>query len=147
KAAGGVLILSTHGPVVLPAFPETPMPPLLMRKNFSESAFFYPMIHAGKDGMYSISFTLPESVTEWKWKLFAHTRRAGFAYLEKLLVSQLPMMVQPSIPRFLYQGDKIVLKSRVTNLDTTDMTGQLKCTIEDLITGENLTSSLLTQSV
>ena len=121
RAADGVLILSTHGPVILPSAPEVPLPPLLIRKNFSESAFFYPMIYAGRDGMYSISFTLPESVTEWKWKLFAHTRKAGFAYLEKSLFSQLPLMVQPSMPRFLYQGDKLVLKTRITNLDTTDL--------------------------
>jgi alpha-2-macroglobulin len=146
RAADGVLILSTHGPVILPTPSEMPMPPLVIRKNFSESAFFYPTIYAGNDGMYSISFTLPESVTEWKWKLFAHTKKAGFAYLEKSLVSQLPLMVQPSMPRFLYQGDKIVLKVRITNLDTTDLYGQLKCTIEDLVTGENLNSSLLKES-
>lgn len=143
RAASGVLILSTHGPIILPPPPEMSMPPLVIRKNFSESAFFYPAIYAGKDGMYSISFTLPESVTEWNWKLFAHTTKAGFAYLEKSLVSQLPLMVQPSIPRFLYQGDKIVLKTRITNLDTTDLAGQLKCAIEDLVTGENLGPSLL----
>jgi hypothetical protein len=146
RAAEGVLILSTHGPVILPAIPETPLPPLVIRKNFAESAFFYPAIYADKDGMYSISFTLPESVTEWKWKLLAHTRKAGFAYLEKSLFSQLPLMVQPSIPRFLYQGDKIELKTRITNLDTTDLAGQLKCTIEDLVTGENLSASLLKES-
>jgi hypothetical protein len=96
--------------------------------------------------MYSISFTLPESVTEWKWKLFAHTRKAGFAYLERSLFSQLPLMVQPSMPRFLYQGDKIILKSRITNLDSTDQAGQLKCSIEDLVTGENISTSLLKES-
>ncbi len=146
RAAEGVLILSTHGPIILPTPPEMPLPPLVIRKNFSESAFFYPMIYAGKDGMYSISFTLPESVTEWKWKLFAHTRNAGFAYLEKSLFSQLPLMVQPSMPRFLYQGDKIVLKTRITNLDSTDQAGQLKCSVEDLVTGENISASLLKAS-
>ncbi|HSZ32709.1 MAG TPA: alpha-2-macroglobulin family protein, partial [Puia sp.] len=99
-----------------------------------------------KDGMFSISFTLPESVTEWKWKLFAHTRNAGFAYLEKSLFSQLPLMVQPSMPRFLYQGDKIIIKTRITNLDSADQTGKLSCTIEDVVTGENLSAKLLKES-
>ncbi len=146
RAANGVLILSTHGPVVLPSIPETPLPPLVIRKNFSESAFFYPSIYADKNGMYSISFTLPESVTEWKWKLFAHTRNARFAYLEKSLFSQLPLMVQPSMPRFLYQGDKIIIKTRITNLDSTDQTGKLSCIIEDVVTGENLSNKLLRES-
>ena len=146
RAANGILILSTHGPVVLPSIPETPLPPLVIRKNFAESAFFYPSIYADKNGMYSISFTLPESVTEWKWKLFAHTRNARFAYLEKSLFSQLPLMVQPSIPRFLYQGDKIIIKTRITNLDSTDQTGKLNCIIEDIVTGENLSVKLLKES-
>jgi alpha-2-macroglobulin len=146
RAANGVLILSTHGSVVLPSIPETPLPPLLIRKNFSESAFFYPAIYADKNGMYSITFTLPESVTEWKWKLFAHTRKAGFAYLEKSLFSQLPLMVQPSVPRFLYQSDKIIIKTRITNLDSADQSGQLNCIVEDVVTGENLSAKLLTES-
>jgi hypothetical protein len=126
-----------------PSSPELPpLPSPLTRKNFSETAFFYPRIYAGKDGFYTISFTLPESVTTWKWKMFAHTQDAKFAYAERTLVSQLPLMVQPDMPRFLYQGDKIVLKSRITNLDSVDMNGTLQCTIEDVVTGEDLTSRL-----
>ncbi len=146
RASEGVLILSTHGPIILPPIPETPLPPLVIRKNFAETAFFYPMIYAGKDGLFTISFTLPESVTEWKWKLFAHTKKAGFAYLEKSLFSQLPLMVQPTMPRFLYQGDKIVIKTRITNLDSLDQSGQLTCNVEDMITGVDLGSTLLIAS-
>ncbi len=137
KAANGVLILSTKGPVQLPK-PEEP--PVVVRKNFSETAFFFPQVHADNDGNYNINFTMPESVTEWKWKLLAHTKKAKFIFTERSIFSQLPMMVQPNMPRFLYQGDKIILQTRITNLDTTNLSGTINCTIEDAVTGENLTS-------
>jgi alpha-2-macroglobulin len=144
KAANGVLLLSTKGPVQLPGPPPPPAP--VIRKNFSETAFFYPRIYAGRNGIYTIKFTLSESVTTWKWKMLAHTKKAAFAYAEKTVISQLPLMVQPDMPRFLYQGDKIVLKTRISNLDTAACIGQLQCTLEDMITGEDITTQLIKTS-
>jgi alpha-2-macroglobulin len=143
RAENGVLILSTKGPVVLPKPEEAP---IVIRKNFSETAFFYPNIYADADGFYNIEFTMPESVTEWKWKLLAHTKKAQFISAERNIVTQLPMMVQPNMPRFLYQGDKIVLQTRVTNLDSLDLNGKMKCIIEDAVTGENITATLVNKN-
>lgn len=135
RAAKGVLVLSTKGPVILPEPQTAALPP---RKNFNETAFFFPAIHAGKDGYYTISFTMPESVTAWNWKLLAHTRDARFAYLEKKLQTQLPLMIQASKPRVFYQGDRLVLNHRVSNLDTMTAKGTVTATLEDVVTGENL---------
>jgi TonB-dependent SusC/RagA subfamily outer membrane receptor len=142
RAADGVLVISTKGPLQLTP-PETGPPPPVIRKNFSETAFFYPQVHAGTDGYYTIQFTLPESVTAWKWKMLAHTRQADFVYAERTLVSQLPLMVQPDMPRFLYQGDRLVLKSRISNLDSLAVAGTLQCTIEDVVTGQDITSQIV----
>lgn len=142
RATNGVLLLSTKGPLQIPGMQEAPPP--IIRKNFSESAFFYPQLHAGSDGFYTISFVVPESVTAWKWKMLAHTKKAAFAYAEKTVFTQLPLMVQPMMPRFLYQGDKLVLKSRITNMDSINMAGKLQCMIEDVATGENISNRLLT---
>ena len=139
KAGKGVLILSTTDYILL----YTPDPPPPLRKNFNETAFFFPAIYADKDGLYRISFTMPESVTEWNWKMLAHTKDAGFAYAEEKIVTQLPLMVQPNMPRVLYQGDRIILKSRISNLDTMAIKGKLNCKVEDFITGEDLTKIVL----
>lgn len=141
KAAEGVLIISTKGPIVLP---EAPEPIVKIRKNFNETAFFFPQVHAGADGYYSFSFTMPESATEWNWKMLANTKKAQFAYLERKLQTQLNLMVQPNMPRLLYQGDRLKLQSRITNLDTIAVTGNITCKIEDAVTGEDITSILLT---
>ncbi|MEO6851720.1 MAG: MG2 domain-containing protein, partial [Mucilaginibacter sp.] len=106
RAAQGVLIISTKGPIILP---EAPEPAVKIRKNFNETAFFFPQVHAGTDGYYSFSFTMSESATEWNWKMLAHTKKAQFVYLERKLQTQLNLMVQPNMPRLLYQGDKLKL--------------------------------------
>ena len=141
RAANGVIMMSTKGPVIVPEAPPTP--PLVIRKNFSETAFFFPQVHASSDGFFHISFTMPESVTEWKWMMLAHTKKAAFSYLEKNIFTQLPLMVQPNMPRFLFQDDKLTLQTRISNLDTIATTGQATCTIEDAETGEDLTSIIL----
>jgi hypothetical protein len=142
-ATNGVIIFSTKGPIQLPQPQE---PQLTVRKNFNETAFFFPAIHADNNGFYNLEFTMPQSVTEWKWKLFAHTKKMEYSYIEKTIYTQLPLMVQPNMPRFLYQGDKIKLQSRISNLDTAIANGKIECTIEDAVTGENLTAKILPQN-
>jgi alpha-2-macroglobulin len=143
RAAEGVLIISTKGPIVLP---EAPEPVVKIRKNFNETAFFLPQVHAGADGYYTFSFTMPESATEWNWKMLAHTKKSQFAYLERKLQTQLNLMVQPNMPRLLYQGDRLSLQSRITNLDTINVAGNITCKIEDAVTGEDITPILLTNN-
>ena len=100
KASNGVIVLSTKGEIQLPV-PQEEEKPVVVRKNFSETAFFFPQVHADKDGFYSLTFTMPESVTEWNWKMLAHTKDAKFAYAQRTITTQLPLMVQPNMPRFL----------------------------------------------
>ena len=52
-------------------------------------------------------------------------------------------MVQPNVPRLLYQGDRIVLQSRISNIDSTHASGIIFCKIEDEATGEDITGKLL----
>ena len=140
QAANGAVVISTKGPLQLPK-PEEPV--IKIRKNFYETAFFFPQVHADAEGFYNISFTIPESVTEWNWKLLAHTKNAKFIYAQRSIVTQLPLMVQPNMPRFLYQGDVIKLQTRISNLDTVNISGVSKCIIEDAVTGEDITSLII----
>src|ERR1700733_2919803 len=49
-------------------------PPVQPRKNFNESAFFFPDLKTDTSGNISFSFTMPEALTEWKWMTLAHTK-------------------------------------------------------------------------
>lgn len=140
KAASGVLLLSTKGKIVLPA---TEPPVAKIRKNFNETAFFLPDLYAGKNGMYSFSFEMPESATTWNWKMMAHTKKGQFAYAGRELYTQLNLMVQPNMPRLLYQGDQLVLQSRINSLDTAALKGRVSCSVEDAVTGADLSEVVL----
>lgn len=141
RAANGVIIISTKGPIQLPEVKQEPV--IKVRSNFNELAFFYPAVYAGRDGFYRFTFTVPESLTEWNWKLFAHTKNAQFAYAERKLTTQLPFMIQPNMPRQLYQGDRLVLKTRISNLDSLNRTGKTICKVEDAVTGEDISGVVL----
>ena len=144
RAAQGVLIISTKGKIILPGSEEAPV--VKVRKNFNETAVFIPSIYADKDGLYTFSFTMPESATEWNWKMLAHTKEGVFAYAERKLHTRLNLMVQPHMPRLLYQGDELNLQSRITNMDSLSITGKASCKIEDAVTGEDLTGVINTGS-
>jgi TonB-dependent SusC/RagA subfamily outer membrane receptor len=143
RAANGVVLISTSGKVQIPVAGslEAPEIPPVIRKNFQETAFFYPQIHADRKGYYNIEFTMPENLTTWKWMLLAHTMKGEFGYAEKTITTQLSVMVQPAMPRFLYQGDKMILRSRISNLDTIKTEGTLRIAVEDAVTGVDLTSA------
>ncbi len=141
QAANGVVLISTKGEFVLSEAIEQPQ--VVVRKDFNETAFFYPNIYADENGLYTFTFTMPQTATSWNWKLLAQTQNGLFAYAERQINTRLNLMVQPHMPRLLYQGDKLYLKSRITNSDSVSINVKLSCKIEDAVTGEDLTSKLL----
>lgn len=87
-----------------------------IRSNFDETAFFYPQLRTDKDGMVTLSFTLPESLTRWKFQALAHTKSMDVGILEDEIVAQKDFMIAPYMPRFLRVGDHTVIASTITNL-------------------------------
>ncbi|MBN1447491.1 MAG: hypothetical protein JXA28_06140 [Bacteroidetes bacterium] len=93
------------------------------RTNFNETAFFYPDLITDEDGNVILRFTAPEALTRWKLRLYAHTPDLQTGYLEKTTVTQKELMVMPNMPRFLREGDHIVLMTKITNLSDTTLSG------------------------
>lgn len=108
------------------------------RKNFNETAFFFPQLSADSSGRYSFSFTMPEALTQWKWMSLAHTRELAFGYTSDLIVTQKKLMVQPNTPRFLREGDNIELISKIVNLSEQELTGQVTLELLDASTNTSV---------
>ncbi|MEC4113778.1 alpha-2-macroglobulin family protein [Myroides pelagicus] len=106
------------------------------RKNLKETAFFYPQLKTDKDGNVKIEFTAPEALTQWKFMAYAHTKDLESAYLEKTVRTQKELMVTPHVPRFLRQGDEIVLSSKVTNLSDGKVDSHVALLLFDAFTME-----------
>ena len=107
-----------------------------IRKNFNETAFFFPELRTDANGSISFSATLPEALTQWKLMTFAHTKDLASGYTAQTITTQKPLMVQPNAPRFLREGDKIEFSAKVVNLSDKEITGTAQLELLDAATNK-----------
>ncbi|MFZ1311265.1 MAG: alpha-2-macroglobulin family protein, partial [Chitinophagaceae bacterium] len=109
-----------------------------IRKNFNETAFFFPDLRTDSTGMIEFSFTMPEALTRWKFMALAHTKEAAFGSSTKEIVTQKELMVQPNAPRFLREGDKMEFSSKIVNLSDKELTGTAELQLFDATTNQSV---------
>lgn len=109
-----------------------------IRKNFNETAFFFPDLRTNENGDIEFSFTMPEALTRWKFQALAHTKDLAFGYSSKEIITQKQLMVQPNAPRFLREGDKMEFSAKIVNLTEKELTGQAELQLFDAATNESV---------
>lgn len=102
-----------------------------IRENLNETAFFYPALESDNQGNVAINFTLPESVTTWKFMGLAHDKEMRNGLLVDEAVAQKTVMVQPNIPRFLREGDKATIVVKLFNTSDKKVSGNARMQILD----------------
>lgn len=102
-----------------------------LRQNFAETAFFYPALRTDTNGVVSLSFTLPESLTEWKFMGLAHTRGMDYGQITARAKAVKPFMVQPNMPRFIRVNDKPVISTGIINLSEENIRGTARMELVD----------------
>ncbi len=95
------------------------------RSNFNETAFFYPQLLTDKEGNVKIKFTIPESLTKWRFLGLAHTQDLKVGTITEEVITQKDLMVQPNAPRFLREGDKINFATKIVNVSNKDLQGKV----------------------
>lgn len=86
-----------------------------LRENLNETAFFYPALQTDAKGNVKIKFTLPESITTWKFMGLAHDKAVNYGLIEGETVARKTVMVQPNMPRFVRVGDRASIAARIFN--------------------------------
>ncbi|MGJ7033807.1 alpha-2-macroglobulin family protein [Niabella hirudinis] len=119
-----------------PSTPAAPSSEAPVRKNFNETAFFFPDLKTDSKGNIRFSFTMPEALTRWKFQALAQTKDLALGYSLKEIITQKELMVQPNAPRFLREGDKMELSSKVVNLSSKEVTGIATLQLFDAATNE-----------
>ena len=102
-----------------------------IRENLNETAFFYPALESDNQGNVAINFTLPESVTTWKFMGLAHDKEMRNGCLVDEAVAQKTVMVQPNMPRFLREGDKSTIVVKLFNTSDKKVSGNARMQILD----------------
>lgn len=113
-----------------------------IRKNLQETAFFFPQLQTDKDGTISFNFTTPEALTQWKLQLLAHTKTLESSIKTLDAVTQKELMVIPNAPRFLREGDRITISTKIANLTNKELKGTAVLQLFDAVTNTPIDAQL-----
>ena len=102
-----------------------------MRENLNETAFFYPALMTDADGNVAVKFTLPESLTTWRFMGLGHDKEMNYGMLNGEAVAKKDVMIQPNMPRFVRQGDKATLSARIFNTGEQAVSGTARLQLID----------------
>ncbi|HEY3449083.1 MAG TPA: alpha-2-macroglobulin family protein [Myxococcales bacterium] len=109
-----------------------------MRSNFSETAFWKPVLLLNPDGSASFEFTVPDSVTSWKVWVHALTRDLRGGSVDRETRSVKDLMVRPYLPRFLRESDQAILKVVVNDATDKPMSGTVTLDLIDPETNQSV---------
>jgi hypothetical protein len=122
---------------------EKPFDGVQVRRDFRETAFFYPSLYTDENGDVEIAFTIPESLTKWKLMGLAHTKDLKYGQFQKEIVTQKDLMIIPNAPRFFREGDQIFFTAKVVNLSDELVIGEAFIRFFDTRTMEEITGELI----
>lgn len=78
-------------------------------------ALWNPVLTTDSAGRAQIRFIAPNATTTWVLKALAYNKSLLSGTFSEEITSSKPVMVQPNLPRFLREGDKIQLRASVIN--------------------------------
>ncbi len=136
RGANGVVVITTKSTRETLAKVQT-------RKNFNETAFFFPQMNTDKDGKIEFTFTSPEALTSWKFRMFSHTKKLASGYLELSAITQKELMVTPNFPRFLRENDTIYVSAKIANLSAEAKSGMAMLQLFDATTMQSVDTKTL----
>ncbi|MBK9355077.1 MAG: hypothetical protein IPN09_14260 [Bacteroidetes bacterium] len=119
-----------------------PLGQVKVRTNLNELAFFLPQLNTDAEGNISFSFQMPEALTKWKFMGLAHSKTMDFSIFEKEIITQKDLMVTPNVPRFLREGDNIIITTKITNLSSNDLNGLVELRLFDSETKQSANIAL-----
>lgn len=93
---------------------QTVPAPTQVRKDFKDTAFWKPDVLI-KDGKAEVAVPLPDNLTRWRATSRATTSDLEVGQGVGGLVTDLPLMIQAALPRYLVEGDSLDAVAVVSN--------------------------------
>ena len=93
-----------------------------MRRRFEDTAFWSAAIVTNSGGEARVRFRMPENLTEWRATARAVTAETAVGTVRRYAKTFKPLLVRLQAPRFLTQGDRVVISGVVHNYTETTQT-------------------------
>ncbi len=128
---------------VLQKSQESQKTAMQVRRNFNETAFFYPELKTNDSGNVVIEFTLPESFTRWKFMGMAYTPDLMTGWLQAEFTAAKKLMVVPNAPRFFRQGDTLWFSAKISNLSDKKLDGNASLEFFDALSMKEVSPEII----
>ena len=86
-----------------------------IRKDFSTGKFFINNILFDKSGKATIEVPLADSLTTWRIRAWVMTSNTEVGQAESAIISNKDLMIVPSLPRYLIEGDTARINATIYN--------------------------------
>lgn len=86
-----------------------------IRDNFLPIAYWKPDAITDSDGVYKFKFKVPDNLTKWRLIVSAQDKKHRFGNNSDTFIVNKKLMLQPALPNFLTEGDKLNAKFVVYN--------------------------------
>ena len=108
-----------------------------VRSNLNPTGLFEYLI-TDADGMAAYRFRVPQLLTRWRVQGISFIDSLSTGRLDTTMVTRKKIMVEPSAPRFLRQGDRMEFTAKVSNLTEQAVKADVILTLTDAVTGKPL---------
>ncbi len=88
---------------------------VLVRRNVPDTAYWNPSLVTDASGTAQITVTLPDNLTTWRMTARGLTADTQVGQTTADLVATRPLLIRPTLPRFLTVGDALVIQAVVQN--------------------------------
>lgn len=102
-----------------------------IRTDFNDSALFLATKESDENGMVEIDFIAPQNITSWNVTILAHTKDVKAGETKFNVSTYKHLMVSINKPRFMREGDKVLLSARIDNITEQDMECDAEIQIND----------------
>ena len=112
-------------------------PPVPLRTDMNPTGLFEYLI-TDSTGTATVHFRTPQLLTRWNVRGLSYTDSLKTAYMDTTLVTRKLIMVEPSAPRFLREGDRMEFTVKVSNMMEQSTKATVIMTMTDAVTGRAL---------
>ena len=98
-----------------------PAPPVEVRSNFAETAYWSPAI-VTENGKATVKVTFPDSLTQWQASALGLTKTVQVGEAETDVATKKDLLVRLQAPRFFVERDEVTISANVHNYSDSEQT-------------------------